>query len=468
MDQARKPVPGESRPDADRLGCWERAGIIALFLVLVGFGGLVEKRSAFQVRRKGDLDVFLRAGWAVRSGADLYDVTDNNGFHYHYPPFFAILMAPLGDPPDGADRTGALPFGASVAICYVLNLLCLALAAHGLAFALEKSGAVPPGVPGGRRWWALRLWPVLACAIPIGHTLMRGQVNLLILALLCGSVAAVLGRRPFRGGLFLATAIAIKIIPAFLLVFPLWRRDTRFLAGCAVGLVAALVVVPLAVLGPSRTWFCYSRLTTSLIRPGLGAGGDSSRAEELTNITATDSQSVLAVLHNSLHLERTTRPDRASQGVRLASYAICGLLTLATLAAAGRGPSQDPLAIALLWGGLILVMLLASPVCHLHYFTLAAPLATALLLMRWQGQQVLYPGAALIVLFVAFGVANLLPHLTTVSILLDCLPSLMVVRDGGAALYGALALWAAGIVALWRRTRLASPGALYADRLAAA
>jgi alpha-1,2-mannosyltransferase len=478
MDQAGKPVLDEVGPAADRLRRWERAGIVALILALVGVGSVTEIRSAFQNRRKGDLDVFLRAGWAVRSGADLYDVTDNNGFHYHYPPFFAILMAPLADPPAGADRTGMLPFAVSVAACYVLNLLCLALAAHLLARALEKSGAVPPGTPGGRRWWALRLWPVLVCAIPIGHTLIRGQVNLLILALLCGSLAAVLGRRPFRAGLWLAAAIAIKIIPAFLLVFPLWRRDGRFLAGCAAGLVVALVVVPLGVMGPTRTWFCYSRLTNSLIRPGLGAGGDDSRAEELTNVTATDSQSVLAVLHNSLHLQRHTRPDRASREVRLASYAICGLLTLATLAAAGRRPSRDPLCITLLWGGLILVMLLASPVCHLHYFTLAVPLATGLLLARWQGQRVLYPGAAPIVLFVTFGVANLLPHLSTAPNLLWFLwtwpnplsfpPSLQVLRDAGAALYGALALWAAGIVVLWRRTRRAPRAAASAGRLAAA
>ncbi len=451
MDQAGK-------PGADRLGRWEKVGIVAFFLLLAGFGGLVEMRSALMERRKGDLDVFLRAGWAVRSGADLYAVTDDNGFHYHYPPFFAILIAPLADPPAGADRTGVLPFAVSVAVCYVINLIFLVLGVHGLARALERSGAVPPGAAGGRRWWALRLWPVLACVIPIGHTLMRGQVNLLMLVLLGGSVAAVLRRRPFQGGVFLAAAIAIKIIPAFLVLFPLWRRDGRFLAGCAAGLVAFLVVVPVAALGPGRTWFCYCRLTNSLIRPGLGAGGDDSRAEELTNITATDSQSVLAVLHNTLHVQRATRPDQASRAVRLASYAICGLLTLATLAAAGRRPSRDPLAITLLWGGLILVMLLASPVCHLHYFTLAVPVAMALLVTRWQGQQALHPGVGLLVLFVACGVGNLLPHL----------PALIRLRDGGAALYAALALWAAGTAALWRRTRRAPPGAVDAGLLAAA
>jgi heptose I phosphotransferase len=448
MDEAGKPPRSENRLAADRLGRWERAGLIAFFLVLAGFGCVVEMRSALLRRHVGDVDVFLRAGWAVRSGADLYAVTDDNGLHYRYPPFLAILAAPLADPPPGADPTGMLPFAVSVAIWYVINLLCLAVAVQALASALAVSGALPPAAPGGRRWWAVRFWPVLACIVPIGHTLMRGQSNLLVLALLCVAIAAVLRRRSFRGGLFLAAAIALTIIPVFLLIFPVWRRDRRFLAGCAAGLVVTLGIIPAAVMGPARTWNCYQRLNTVLIQPGLGAGGDASRAEELTNVTATDSQSVLAILHNSLHFDRGSRPPLASPAVRLASYALCGLLTLATLAAAGwrrhRGRRQDPLTTTLLWGELILIMSLTSPVCPLHYFALGVPLVMGLLVARWQRQQTLYPGTPLVILFVLGAVAHLLPHI----------PAFTRLRDGGLALYGALALWAAGFVAL----RSLSPG----------
>ncbi len=101
----------------------------------------MEFRSAFLQHRKGDLNVFLRAGWAIRTGADLYAVTDDNGFHYHYPPLLAILAAPLADPPAGADRTDMLPYPISVALCYVLNLICLAFAVHRLAGALEETAA---------------------------------------------------------------------------------------------------------------------------------------------------------------------------------------------------------------------------------------------------------------------------------------------------------------------------------------
>ena len=138
----------------------------------------------------GDLDVFLRAAWAVRNGADLYKVTSDNDWHYIYPPLYAILMTPLADPPKGEDLSGYVPYSISVAICYIINLLSLFLGVHVLASALEEraEGAVLPARPKYcRRWWMLRLWPILICFLPIGHTLMRGQVNVIVLASLCVS-----------------------------------------------------------------------------------------------------------------------------------------------------------------------------------------------------------------------------------------------------------------------------------------
>jgi hypothetical protein len=449
------PLPPTSPTPTSRLTPWETGALVAFGIVFLLFGGLVEVRSAFLSRRMGDLDCYLRAAWAVRSGADLYAVTDDNGFHYNYPPLLAVLLAPLADPPAGVDRAGMPPFAVSVGLWYAFSLVCLALAVHWLAGALEAARGQTPS-PGDRRWWALRLWPVLACLIPIGHSLMRGQVNLLVLALLCAAAAAVLRGRPFRGGLCLAGAVCIKIIPAFLLLFPLWRRDGRFLAGCAAGMTVGLGLVPLAALGPSRTWTCYRELYAVLIEPALGVGTDQTRADELTTVKATDSQSFLAVFHNTQYPTYSARPSQPSGGVRRASEVLSGTLTLLLLLTAGWRRSRDPLAVVLLWGGLILNMLFLSPVCHLHYFSLAVPLVMALLAARWERRGTLAPGPGLIALF-AFGtVANLLPHL----------PGLNVLRDGGLALYAALALWLVGVVALWRRRRtptalsVAGPGAV--------
>src|SRR5881392_846000 len=116
----------------------EKSGLVLLLIIAVAFGGLVIKRAAFMQRRMTDVDCYLRAAWAVRTGQDLYEILDPNGWHYNYPPLFAILMAPLADPPAGADADGYVPYAVSVMIWYFLSLGFLVLAVHALARALEE------------------------------------------------------------------------------------------------------------------------------------------------------------------------------------------------------------------------------------------------------------------------------------------------------------------------------------------
>jgi hypothetical protein len=419
----------------------ERLALVAFFVLIALFAVIVEHRSAFQHTRKGDLNVFLRAGWAVRAGADLYAVTDDNGFHYHYPPLLAILAAPLADPPDGEDHTDMLPYSVSVAVCYLLNLLLLAFAVHQLARALERTVGLWDWSAGSRGWWALRLTPVLACMIPIGHTLSRGQVNLLLLALFAGFLADLLYGRHFRAGLWLSMAICVKIIPAYLLLLPLWRRDGRCLVGCVAGLVLGLVLIPVLFLGPSRTVDCYREMTHTVLLPGLGKSDDASRATELTNQTATEGQSLLTALHNSLHYDLATRPPKASPELRFLSYALGGLMTLTALGAFGWRRRENGIDLVLLFGLLVLNMLLISPVCHLHYFSLLVPLVMALVANRWQKHEGISPGLWFLAVLILNGVSNFLPQL----------PEMNLFRDCGSAMYGSLLIWLTGVAVLWRR-----------------
>ena len=130
---------------------------------------------------------------------------------------------------------GYVPYAWSVGICYLLNLLCLFAGVHVLASALAERNEL--GDEDRPRWWRLRYWPMLVCCLPIAHTLMRGQVNILILACLCAALAGWLRGWNFRAGLWLSLAICIKVIPVYLLVYPVWKRDYRALAGCTVGLL---------------------------------------------------------------------------------------------------------------------------------------------------------------------------------------------------------------------------------------
>src|SRR5262249_50879811 len=111
-----------------------------LWLLATGFVLLlipIEKRSAFLKRPMTDLQVYLRAAWAVRTGNDLYRIIDDNKWHYHYPAVFAILMVPLANAPGGQTEDW-LRLHESVAIWHFFSLLCLVAAAHWLASALEE------------------------------------------------------------------------------------------------------------------------------------------------------------------------------------------------------------------------------------------------------------------------------------------------------------------------------------------
>ena len=261
-------MDGEATKPLRRVG---KIGVALFFVLLILFGAHVEQRSAFLSRRMGDLDVFLRAAWAVRNDADLYAITSDNDWHYLYPPLYAILLTPLADPPRGEDPSGYVPYPISVAICLLINVFSLFFAAHVLASALEARAADASFQTQPKfcqRWWGLRLWPVLICILPIGHTLMRGQVNVIVLGALCAALASWIRQQNCRAGLWLSLAICIKVIPVYLLVYPLWKRDGRALLGCSAGCFVGLVVIPLLAFGPSRTANVCPRIPRPLAQRG--------------------------------------------------------------------------------------------------------------------------------------------------------------------------------------------------------
>lgn len=418
------------------------------FAAVMAFGALVLLRSALLPRRMGDWNVFTRAAWAVRAEADIYDVTDDNGFHYLYPPLFAILLTPLADAPAGIARDGFLPYPLTVLCWYALNVGFVASGVQLLASSLEQRSKNPAARrPNTRRWWRLRLTPVLFCLPAIGHTMMRGQVGLLLMFLLCGMLAALLRGRNWQAGWWLAGAICLKIIPAFLLIFPLWRRDLRCLAGCFVGLTLGLAVIPVAVRGSQQTYRDYHKWCEQMLLPGLGLGSARKLAGEVIDVTATDSQSLLSAIHNTIHLDRADRPRQAAPWVRGLALGIAAAMTLLTIAAMRRCPADDGVASVLATGALVVVMLLASPVCHLHYFCLLTPLAMGLFACSWENCENSQISFGMTALWAFNVLGETCPHF----------PGLEVLRDAGLAMYPALALWLSACILLWRRRRI-QPG----------
>jgi len=257
------------------------------------------------------------------------------------------------------------------------------LSAHAVACALEgRNWREPPPSEAAerRRWWALRLAPLLMCITSIGTDLSRSQVDLVMLAAFAFAIYLATRGREIGAGAFLSFPAAVKLFPALLLVYPLWRRKWRMLAGGVIGLAMSLVLLPAVVLGPERTVTLYGSWAHVILKPGLGHGTDTSRADELTSLTKTDNQSLLAFIHNwSYHnLPRSQRPSDATPGARHATYAIGALMLLGIGLMSGVRRRDSARDLLILTGLLMGTALVITPVAHNYYYLLLLPLLTAL------------------------------------------------------------------------------------------
>ncbi|MGL6076540.1 MAG: glycosyltransferase family 87 protein [Fimbriiglobus sp.] len=362
---------------ADRgLYRYEWLGLGLLALGLVAFGGMVLLRSAFQQARKTDAGVYFRAADAIRKGQDIYALTtcDDNGWHYCYPPTFAIFMVPLADPFRWEDRTGYLPYWVSVAIWYLVSL-------GFLGYSLDRFAAIALPEPRrwSRRWWYARLVPFYITVGGVGFTLARGQVNLLLVALVAGAYAATMRGQLLRAGWWFAAAITLKVIPAYLLLLPFIRREWRTAFGLVLGFAVLVVALPTAVWGWQGQIDNHLVFIDAVLAPGAIGTGDQTRSKELTNTTATDSQSFQAVLHNLRHPEKASRPANADGLTKAVHLGLSGLVTLVLfLVPVVRGIRPEPAEQLIYLGCLLVAMLHITPVSHVHYYALGIPLVAGL------------------------------------------------------------------------------------------
>jgi uncharacterized membrane protein len=388
--------------DRPRAGEWL---VLALFAGVVTplFGAVVVWRSAGMAQRHTDFDVYARAAWAARTGRDLYAVTNDDGLHYCYPPPFAVLMAPFAEPAGATGPRAEFAFGVSVATWYALSVAFLFAAAHVLAAAAE--GTLPIRPPTGcRRWWALRLLPVLITLPAVGNTLSHGQANLLVLLLVSAAIAAATAGRSGRAGAWLAAAAAVKVFPAFLLLHPLRRLDTRFAAGFIASAAATLFLLPALALGPEAALRANATFAKVMLLPALAEDASASRAEEMFHVLRTDNQSIQAVLHAWRHWGDAAAPAEPDRPTRLVHWSVGALLTWVTL----KGKRTDT---HLTMAALLVIALFVCPMCHLHYYVLTLPLVTGLLHRWWLDSRRVWPGAqrgGLLVLHVVGGAAPLI------------------------------------------------------------
>ena len=431
--------------DAERgLYRWEWCCVVLLLPLFAAFGWNVVQRSAYFDDRMTDYGVYTRSAWAVRVGQDPYQIADDRGWHYCYPPPFVIGMTPFADPPTGADRTGYLPFDLNVAIWYTLNLLLAGWAVH--RFAL---GVMPEAIPWSRRWWYVRLIPFDICIAAIGFTLNRGQVNNIVLLLLAEMFLASQRRRPITAGWWLAAAGCLKVIPGLLVLYPLLTRQWRSYLGMVAGLVLLLGVLPTAVWGIDGAIRMNRNFFEQVLAPGMTNTGDETRSKDLMNTTSTDSQAFHAILHNIQYPNQKSRPDN-SDTVSKALHYLFGLSMIgATVAMARRVPNllDRPAESLIVFGSFCIIMTLLAPASHMHYYVYALPMIMGLVayeLRRQPGSAI--PSKGLIVgLFIWM--------LCIIVAMIDSYDWSVRLREVGLSVWPTVLLWGYGLSRLRLKTQ---------------
>jgi alpha-1,2-mannosyltransferase len=348
---------------------WTCLAAVAVAGLFAGYF-LIVLRGAGPTERTGDLEVYLRAAWAAKQGESLYAVTDSGGWHYIYPPLLASLLVPFAEPPpDAPVAAAAVPHWMSACLWYWFCVACLLAAVHLLASALERSKAEKPAPLFSQGWWNLRLLPLLIVLFFVFGDLRRAQPTAIILLCLAGSAAAILRRRSGTAGAWLGVAAALKLFPAYLLLFPLWRRDGRFLAA-ALATALAASLLPAAIMGPSAALSAYREFVSERLLGEASGGGDSAVAQEL-HATNTSIQSFEFLLYDALHPDPQARAPQLPPGYFPAHVAISLALTAAALWVMRRRCA--PFGDYLFFSALALLSIPILPVSRPHYFLLGLP-----------------------------------------------------------------------------------------------
>jgi hypothetical protein len=338
-------------------------GLAFLFVVGQGYMMVLRATKAF---KQTDLTVYLTAAESVlRGGEDLYQITNERGWNYVYPPLFAVVMVPFA--------TLSL-FWAAVT-WYVLSVVLAAWAVRMSVAMVREEWSDAGG-------WLLYVLPPCLVGWPLVSALGRGQATVLLLWLVVAALSYYWKGREIIGAAFLAGAVMLKVFPAILLAYFVWRRRWRFLVATLMGIALGAFVLPAAALGWQRNLLLLQEWVRVVAGPALSvgsAGGTTHIYSQLLDPILSRNQSLQAVLWRLIG---------SPAGPIVAAVIAVGMMAAMMVVGRKRHAQGELLIVcaAFAW------MLVIPPVSENHYFILLlTPLAALVCLaaretdavMRW-------------------------------------------------------------------------------------
>ena len=240
---------------------WARAVkylVIILFAAIFVLGSI----NVISKSRWADFHWYYWAGERVFEGADLYTYVLDG---YIYPPFFAVAMYPLS----------LLPRTVAAAIWYAGNVVSLVVL-FGVTYYLLVNPARALMPWAGEQWARIKRGKIdsvlvitfFATAPFWALNLQLGQINVYLWALVVLAVYFDRRGKPWAAGALLGCACAIKLAPALIFLYFLFRRRYAPVA-IAVATAVLLFLAPAAFTGWGRNVELVREWQWRVIRAGM-------------------------------------------------------------------------------------------------------------------------------------------------------------------------------------------------------
>lgn len=215
-----------------------------------------------------DLLVYRAGGHAVLSGHSLYGPDfaavngSPNGLAFTYPPFSAIVFAPLAMMPAGLAKAFIVVGNAG---CGMLLFTLLVVGTSGRWNRLAGWRALTAPIPVRTGVALVGAAVVFGFGVPVQHNFGYGQVNLILAAAVALEILPP--SVPWPRGVLVGLATALKLTPAVFIAYFLVTRQWRALAVSLVTVVSTMVISWLVMPADTVRYF-----TSTLFAPGRIGG----------------------------------------------------------------------------------------------------------------------------------------------------------------------------------------------------
>ncbi|OGL43982.1 MAG: hypothetical protein A2W05_04805 [Candidatus Schekmanbacteria bacterium RBG_16_38_10] len=221
---------------------------IVITLIVAGFIG-IGINAGYRATRNTDFNDYYDAAKAFRNGKLVFEIRG-----YKYPQFFAIIFSPF---------TFLPPFLSAI-IWYLMNIFFLACSVI-LSIKIVNNNYRSDGS-------ILYIIPLLITSLFLIDNLMLGQVNILILFLICSTFYCFKIRRDYLAGIFLACSISIRITPLLFLLYFLYKKQYKIIAGVIIGLIIFLLIFPSVFLGFEKNTAELKGWSNKMLVPFISEG----------------------------------------------------------------------------------------------------------------------------------------------------------------------------------------------------